>query len=341
MGYVITLLCLTSLYTFYMGYTDGSNAVATTVTTRAMKPRVAILLAAAVQFLTVVSLYYFSTDLSVASTIGSGLISSEKYSDISERSAFLFLFSALISAIIWSGVTYFLKLPNSTSHTLLGGIVGAGVAAFGFSSVVWKNVFLRIILMIFLAPLFSVVIGFAMNKALRKAALHAPMATGKVVTVLQWTNTVLISSAIAINDVQKSLGIYFLIVSLGVGVLPATPPAYISLIFGAMLALGILLGGYRVIVTIGQKLFKITPLMSLSSQIATNVLMFGSSMLGIPISTGQVISSSIVGIGISERAKGVKWITVKKIALGWVITMPVTILFGAIFYLLLKTIIGG
>ncbi|MBP5404614.1 MAG: inorganic phosphate transporter [Clostridia bacterium] len=341
MSYAIVLLILISLYTFYMGYTDGSNAVATTVATRAMKPRLAIILAACVQFLTVLALYFFSSDLSVAETVGTGLVDPASYAEITAKGAFVFLFSALLSSIIWSLITYFLKQPNSTSHTLLGGIIGAGIAAFGFSSIHWMNVFLRIILMILLAPLISVGIAYLINKLLRKAALHAPMGTGKAVTILQWINTCLIASAIAVNDVQKSIGVYLMIVSLGIAGLPATPPLYIVLSFGALLGFGILFGGYHVIVTIGQKLFKITPLMSLSSQISTNIIMFSSSALGIPISTGQVISSGIVGIGISERARGVKWITVKKIALGWVVTMPATVLFGAILYLLLHLIIGG
>ena len=338
MTYVVILLIMTSVYTFYMGYTDGSNAVATTVTTRAMKPRVAIILAASVQFLTVLLFNYLSGDMSVASTIGHGLIQTES---LSARAAFTYLFSALLSAIIWSIITYVLKQPNSTSHTLLGGLIGAGIAAFGWKAVLWKNVLLRVVLMIFLAPIISILIGFIINKILRKAAFHAPMATGKVVTALQWLNTIMISSAIAVNDVQKSIGIYIMISTLGVAAISVTPPHYIVIIFGAMLALGILLGGYKVIITIGEKLFKIKPLMSLSSQIATNAIMFTSSALGIPISTGQVISSSVVGIGISERARDVRWKTVRRISLGWLITMPATMLFGAIIYLLINLIIGG
>ena len=341
MKYTIILLTMIAAYTFYMGYTDGSNAVATSVATRAMRPRVAIILAAIVQFLTVIALYYLSSDLSVAATVGTGLVESESYASITPKGGFIFLFSALLSSIIWSIITYALKQPNSTSHTLLGGIIGAGIAAFGFGAINWMNVFLRIVLMIVLAPIISVIIAFLIHKLLRKAALHAPMGTGKAVKVLQWINTVLISSAIAVNDVQKSIGVYLLMSTLGIAALPSTPPQYLVMVFGAMLSLGILFGGYKVIITIGQKLFKIKPLMSLSSQIATNVIMFSSSALGIPISTGQVISSGVVGIGISERMRGVKWITVKKIALGWVVTMPVTILLGAVIYLLTKCIVGG
>ena len=341
MTYAIILLTMTAAYTFYMGYTDGSNAVATSVTTRAMRPRIAIFLAACIQFLTVVALYYLSSDLSVAATVGTGLVESEAYAGISPQGGFAFIFSALLSAILWSGVTYALKQPNSTSHTLLGGIIGAGIAAFGFGAIRWLNVFLRIVLMIFLAPVISVLIAFILNKLLRKAALHAPMGTGKAVKALQWLNTMLISSAIAVNDVQKSIGIYLLMTTLGVAAMPAAPPQYLVFIFGAMLSLGILFGGYRVIVTIGQKLFKIKPFTSLSSQIATNIIMFSSSALGIPISTGQVISSAVVGVGISERARGVKWNTVKRIALGWVVTMPVTVVLGALIYLISKLFIGG
>lgn len=337
---LVTLLVLTALYTFYMGYTDGSNAVATCITTKAMKPRFAIYLSAAIQFATAVAMYFLVKDMSVAATIGKGLISPSSYASLTRKTAFIYVFSALMSAIVWSLITYFLKQPNSTSHTLLGGIIGAGIAAFGFSAVLWTNVLLRIVLMIVLAPIISLLIGYLINKLLRKIALRTPMGMTKVVKPLQWTNVVLLSAAISVNDTQKAVGIYILIATLGIAS-KAAPPIYLVLAFGAVLALGLVFGGYRIIVTIGQKLFKIKPLMSLSSQIATSIVIFSSSALGIPISTGQVISSTVVGIGISERARGVRWQTVRRIVLGWVFTMPATILFGALFYLLTNLILGG
>ena len=339
---IVTLLILTSVYTFYMGYTDGSNAVATCVATKAMRPRLAISLSALIQFLTVVAMYFLVKDLSVASTVGKGLIKGEFYTGLSRRAGFLFLFSALLSAIIWSLITYFLKQPNSTSHTLLGGIVGAGIAAFGFKAVVWSNVLLRIVLMIFLAPIISLAIGFSINKLLKHIVQRTSYdATGKAIKTLQWINTAVMSSAISVNDTQKAIGVYLLIATLGIGSISSTPPFYIVAIFGLCLALGMLFGGYRIIVTIGRKLFKIKPLMSLSSQLSTNLVIFTSSALGIPISTGQVISSTVVGIGVSERVSGVKWLTVKRIAIGWVATMPITVTFGALFYLLMNLIFGG
>ena len=324
-----------------MGYTDGSNAVATSVATKALSPRFAIILSAIVQFLTVIAMYFLVKDLSVAATIGKGLIDASAYDVLTSASAFVYLLSALLSAIVWSLVTYFLKQPNSTSHTLLGGVIGAGIAAFGFRSILWKNVFLRIVLMIFLAPLISVLIGFLINKLLRKIALRASAGAGKAVKALQWGNVILLSSAISINDAQKSIGIYLLIVSVGVAKIPANPPFWLVAVFATALALGMIFGGYRIIITIGQKLYKIKPLMSLSSQISTNIVIFSSSALGVPISTGQVISSTVVGIGISERASGVKWLTVKRIVIGWIVTMPATILFGAIFYYFTNWILGG
>lgn len=341
MTYLIILLFLTSVYTFYMGYTDGSNAIATTVSTRAITPRLAILLGAITQTLTVLLMYLISTDLSVAATVGKGIVKSAFFGSLEPADAFIYMLAALLSAIVWSAITYILKQPNSTSHTLLGGIIGAGVAAFGFQAILWKNVFFRIILMIFLAPLISALIGFFINKLLRRIAFHAPGGAGKVVKVLQWIHMITISSAISVNDAQKSIGIYLLIASLGITAMPATPPFYLICIFAISLGLGMLFGGYKIILTIGKNLFKIKPFMALSSQIATNIVMFGSSAFGIPISTGQVVSSSVVGIGISERANGVKWITVRRIVLGWIVTMPATILFGAAFYFLTKAILGG
>ena len=136
-----------------MGYTDGSNAIATTVATRALRPRIAIIIGAATQTVTVFLMYVCIRDLSVAATVGKGIVQSTRIGALSEVKAFLYMLSALLSAILWSIVTYVLRQPNSTSHTLLGGIIGAAIAAFGIQSVLWKNVLIRIVLMIFLAPL--------------------------------------------------------------------------------------------------------------------------------------------------------------------------------------------
>lgn len=337
---IVALLALTTIYTFYMGYTDGSNAVATCITTKAMHPRFAIYLSASIQFITVIVLYFLVENMSVAATIGKGMIKESAYTGLSSKDAFIFMFSALLSAILWSLITFFLKQPNSTSHTLLGGIIGAGIGSFGFDAILWNNVLLRIILMIFLAPIISVLIGYLINKSLRRIALRAGVGSGKIVKALQWFNVVLLSAAISVNDAQKSFGIYLLLFTVGLTTV-ATPPIYLPFVFGAALSFGMIFGGYRIIVTIGQKLFKIKPLMSLSSQIATNIVIFSSSALGIPISTGQVISSTVVGIGVSERARGVKWLTVKRIVLGWIVTMPATVLFGALFYLFSNLILGG
>ncbi|MCR4725688.1 MAG: inorganic phosphate transporter [Clostridia bacterium] len=341
MTYLIVLLVLTSVYTFYMGFTDGSNAIATTVATRAIDPRLAVVIGAVTQTATVLLMFVISADLSVAATVGKGIVRSSFFGGLTPAKGFIYLLAALLSAIVWSAITYVLKQPNSTSHTLLGGIIGAGIAAFGFKAILWANVFFRIILMIFLAPLVSVLIGFIINRLLKRIALRAPGGAGKFVKVLQWIHMVTIASAISVNDAQKSIGIYFLIVSLGIASIPATPPFYLICVFAFSLGLGMIFGGYRIILTIGRRLFRIKPFMALSSQIATNIVMFGSSFLGIPISTGQVVSSSVVGIGISERANGVKWITVRRIVLGWIITMPATILFGAIFYFLTNVLLGG
>ena len=338
---IITLLSLTTLYTFYMGYSDGSNAVATSVATKAISPKVAVFLSAGVQFVTVIAMYFLVKDISVASTVGKGLIETGAYSGLSSGKAFLYLLSALLSAISLSLITFFLKQPNSTSHTLLGGIIGAGIAAFGFDAVRWENVLLRIVLIILLAPILSLTIGYLFNKVLRKIALRATMGAGKVVKWLQRVNVVILSSAISINDGQKAIGVYLLIATLGFAPIAAKPSFGLILLFGGALALGMILGGYRIIITIGTKLFKIKPLMSLSSQIATSVVMFSSSALGIPVSTGQVISSTVVGIGVSERLRGVKWKTIERIAIGWLITMPATIVFGSLFYLIINGIFGG
>lgn len=341
MIYVIIILTLTSLYTLYMGYTDGSNAVATTIVTRAMRPHTAIVVGAVTQLITAVVVYYVYTDLSVAATVGTGMVSSSFYAGISNAEAFIFILSGILSAIVWGILAYRSTLPNSTSHTLMGGIIGAGISAFGFKAILWSNVFFRIILMIALAPIISIVIGYIINKILKFFMRKAHRTANNVFVLIQRVNVVVLCASFAINNVQKSIGIYFLLVVLGFDQIPADVPVYIVFIFAAMLSIGMLLGGYSIVNTVGRKLFKLKPIHSISSQFSTSIVIFLSSRFGIPVSTGQVISSSIMGVGVSERINGVKWPTVKKIMLGWLLTMPFTIAFGAVFYYITRLILGG
>ncbi|MGI6701613.1 MAG: inorganic phosphate transporter [Christensenellales bacterium] len=330
-----TLVSLTLIYTFYLGFNDGANAVASTITTRTMSPRTAILLAAASKFITPLILFFFLNNLAVSETIQK-VVSVSVIESGGSNSAYKFLLAGLLATIIWSFFTYFRRLPNSGSHTLLGGIVGSAVAAYGLGAISWNVVLFKVILMAILAPVIALIVGFLFMRLFRKLARSASIKINGIIRNVQVFNVVLLASSFSLNNVQKSLGVLLMIIS--VGSIPSLTGGSFDifimlLVCGAMLTIGMLFGGYRIINTVGNKIFKLKPFHSVVEQISTGVIVYASSFFGIPLSTSQVVASTIMGVGASERLSGVQWLTAKKIFTSWFITFPISFILGALLYL--------
>ena len=326
-----------------MGFNDGASAVASTIATRAMRPRVAITLAAVTKFVTPLLLYLFINNLAVANTIQKELINMDIMRLDAPEVSYYFLFAGLLATLIWSFFAYYRKLPNSGSHTLMGGLVGAAIAAFGVDVIQWDTVLFKVVLMAFLAPVLGLLVGYGFMRLFRKLAKRAPLFINIILKNFQKVNVVILASSFAINNVQKSLGVLLLIMSIG-NISSITGSSndlfYLLLICGTMLTAGMFFGGYRIIHTVGNKIFKLKPFHSVVAQIATGTIIYASSIFGIPVSTGQVVSSSIMGVGASERLSGVQWLTAKKIFISWFITFPISSALGAIIYFITAIIKG-
>ena len=341
-GYAIFIFILILLYTFYMGVNDGSNAIATTVATRAVQPRTAIVIAALINFAIPVIIFVLDI-VSVADNISAKLVYNQFFDGISDEKAFSFVVSGILGAIVWGGTTFALKIPNSTSHTVLGGIIGAGIAAFGFGAIQWKEfVLVKVVLMIVLAPVIGLLLGFFLMKLVRRIARRASRSISAVLTGLQRLNLMILAGAFSSNNAQKSIGMFFLVSAVGLTVYnEAHIPIWIVLSFAGALTLGLLLGGYRVINTVGRKIFKLQPVHSVIAQFTTSLVMITATSLGISLSTGQIMSSSIMGVGAAERANGVHWNMAIRIVVSWLLTLPCSAGMGALFYLLIGKAIFG
>ena len=341
-AYAIVLFLFVLAYSFYMGINDGSNAIATTVVTRAVQPRTAIFLAAFINFVVPIVVFVLGL-MSVADNISYKLIDNAYFADIPDEQAFSFVLSGVLGAIIWGGVTFWLKIPNSTSHTLLGGIIGAGIAAFGFGAVQWTGyVLVNVVLMIVLAPVVGLILGFFLMKLVRSLAKSMNRGLNKIMLLLQRINLVILASAFSINNAQKSMGIFFLVGAVGLTAFTSqSVPIWIPICIAAALTLGLLLGGYRVINTVGRKIYKLEPVHSVVAQFTTSVVMLTATSLGISLSTGQIMSSSIMGVGAAERLNGVHWNTAIRILISWMLTLPCSAGMGALLYLLVGKAIFG
>ena len=341
-AYAIVIFILVLIYSFYMGFNDGSQGIATTVVTRAVKLKTAIIVASIIKFVVPILLFLVGS-ISVASNIQESIIFNSYFENLTQVEAFAFILSGMLGAMIWGAIAFSLKIPNTISHTLLGGIIGAGIAAFGFSSIQWTDyVLLNVVAMVILAPAIGLLLGYLLMRVFRRIVRHANRNVSVLLNVFQRINFVMISAAFSSNNAQKALGVILLLSTLGLADFNATTmPIWIVILIALALTLGMLCGGYSVMNTVGRKIFKIQPQHSVVAQFTTAIVSVVGTSLGISLGMGQVMTSSVIGVGASERFKSVHWTTAGKIILGWCFTLPISASAGALVYMLVGKLILG
>ena len=340
-------LLMAYAFAFINGVHDTANAIATTVATRALSPRRAIALAAVLNF---VGAYVSTTWLSkgaVASTISKGLV----YGAVAQHT----IIAALLAAILWGLATWYLGLPSSSSHALIGGLLGA--AAFDnltLGCIQWKGVWDKVILPLFTSPIVGALVAFffvtVLYQLLRPFAHRA--VTGKFAKI-QIISASFMAFSHGSNDTQKTMGIVTLALTGAMAANPGALPAWLSPGAGSaiplwviiscavVMALGTSLGGLRIIRTMGDRMIHITPVEGFAAETSAALVIEGASLLGAPVSTTHVISSAIMGVGAAKRLSAVRWRVVFDMVLAWIITIPVSALVGGVADLLLKAAFGG
>ncbi len=339
--YAIVILILVLFYTFYMGFNDGSTAIATTVVSRAVTPKQAIITAAITKFILPIAVFFLGST-SVASNINDSLVYAEFLQNVTPEQGFAFVLSGMIGAIIWGAIAFAFKIPNTISHTLLGGIIGSAIGAFGFNSIQWTEyVLLNVVAMVLLAPLVGFILGYLLLLLTKKLVRHAPRRMNGILQGVQRVNLIILTGAFSANNSQKALGIVFLLGTVGLAEFSGEAlPLWLVVLVAGALTLGMLFGGFRVMNTVGKKIFKITPIHSVVAQLTTSLVSIVGTGLGISLGMGQVMTSSVVGVGAAERYKAVHWTTAGKITLGWCLTLPISMLAGFGVYKLVALIMG-
>jgi inorganic phosphate transporter, PiT family len=328
MTFLYIVIGLTLLFVFINGFHDSANSIATVVTTQVLSPVSAVVLAAIFNFLA-----FFIFPLNVATTIGKGVINS----DIISLSL---IASAVTAAITWNLITWWLGLPSSSSHTLIGGLVGAGIASNGFDSVIWVGV-IKIVVFIVVAPLMGMVISFIISFSIQSIAKNSsPSVLDKYFRRLQLLSSSAYSLGHGGNDAQKSMGIIWVALIATNQVTKDAPIAlWIVLSCHAAIALGTLFGGWRIVKTMGQRITKLKPFEGFSAETAGALTLFGTVLFGIPVSTTHTITGSIIGVGATKRLSAVKWGVTTKIFWAWILTIPISALIGAAVYYLSHAIL--
>ncbi len=323
---IIAVIVLALSFDFLNGIHDSSNIVATMISSRALPPRIALGITAIANFAGP-----FIFGVAVAETIGHEVVSSEAIN-------IQVILAALASAIIWNLLTWYLGFPSSSSHALVGGIMGAVIIGAGVKAILIPGL-LKILIALFASPIIGLLIGYLI---LRLAMLLCWDSSPRVNTIFK-RGQLLTSLALALshgtNDAQKTMGIITLAMVTGGILTNFQVPLWVIAICAGMIGLGTAVGGWRLIRTLGAKFYRIRPIDGFASQFASAVVILVASLFGGPVSTTQVVSSSIMGVGAAERMNKVRWGVAQEIALAWVLTIPATALVAAGFYWLLVNLI--
>jgi PiT family inorganic phosphate transporter len=325
---VIFIVGVALAFDFMNGFHDAANSIATVVSTRVLPPRTGVLWAAFFNFVAA-----FGFGVSVAATIGSGIISTQTVNQ-------WLILATLIGAIAWDVITWWFGLPTSSSHALVGGLVGAGVVAGGWS-VVNLGGLIPIVLFIVLSPFIGLVgaSGLIMLTT-RIARRFSRGSVNHTFRRLQLVSAALYSLGHGTNDAQKTMGIIAVFLfSQGLLGSKFYVPVYVILLAHAAIALGTYFGGWRIIRTMGMKITKLSPFGGFSAETAAASALFLTAHLGIPVSTTHTIAGAIVGVGATRRLSAVRWLVARKIVWVWILTIPASALISAITYYVLKSVL--
>ncbi|HKJ26150.1 MAG TPA: inorganic phosphate transporter [Anaerolineales bacterium] len=322
---VIVVIALSLVFDFLNGVHDSSNIVATMISSRAFSPRVALGTTAIANFFGP-----FIFGVAVANTIGHEIVASEAISTFT-------LIAALLSAIIWNLLTWYLGFPSSSSHALIGGFIGSVLIGAGYRAILQEGLE-KVLVALFASPIIGYIFGFIVLRIIFALAKNATPKINNVFKRGQIVTAIALALSHGTNDAQKTMGIITLALVTDGYLSEFAVPTWVVIICAGMIGLGTSVGGWKLIHTLGGKFYKIKPIDGFASQLAGAVVIIGASLVGGPVSTTQVVSSTIMGVGAAERANKVRWNVAQEIAVAWLLTIPATALLGAGFYWLVTTL---
>ena len=324
---VIIIVFIALVFDFINGFHDAANSIATVVSTRVLSPQYAVMWAALFNFVAV-----FFIGAQVAKTVGTGIISPRIVSNV-------LILSALGGAIIWNLITWWLGLPSSSSHALIGGLIGTGLMKGGTGVLIWKGI-IKTASFIILSPLIGLGLGLIpMTLTLNSFRYVSVAAAGSMFRKFQLCSAAVFSISHGMNDAQKTMGIIAVVLFSG-GYLGASfyIPYWVEFLCYPVIGLGTLSGGWRIVKTMGTKITKLQPMGGFCAETAAAISIIGASVAGIPVSTTHTITGAIMGVGSTKRLTAVRWGIAGNIIWVWVLTIPISGLIAAVIYLASNTL---
>lgn len=322
---LVFVIVLALIFEFLNGMRDASNIVATMIYSRAFHPRTALVLTAAAEFAGP-----FLFGVTVAKTVGDDIVASQVLS-------LQALAAGLIGAILWNLITWFFGIPSSSSHALIGGLIGAALISAGLDAIKLSGVY-KVLLALFTSPLVGFLAGYLILRFIYFLARSASPGINLFFKRSQLLTAIALAFSHGTNDAQKTIGIITLSLVIGGRLEDFSVPFWVILVSATIMALGTSLGGWRLIRTLGGKFYKIRPVHSFATQLTSGIVILSASVTGLPVSTSHVVSSAIIGVGASERFGKVRWGVAGDILTAWLITIPAAGLLSAGIHWLLNIV---
>lgn len=322
---IFVIIILALLFDFINGFHDTANAIATSVSTRAISPNLAVCMAAGLNF------FGAMISTGVAKTIGGDIVSS---ADIVDEKVII---AALFGAIVWNLLTWYFGIPSSSSHAMVGGLIGAILISVGSVGLNFVGIG-KIIAGLILSPVIAILTGIVvMNLIYIFFGRFSPHAVNQNFRHMQVVSAAAMSFSHGSNDAQKSMGIITLALFSGGFITEFEVPMYVKILCAGSMAFGTAMGGWKIIKTVG-KIFKLEPISGFAADLNSAAVVFSATLLHLPVSTTHVVSGSIMGVGTAKRVNAVHWRVAQQMVKAWVMTIPITAIIGAIAFLIVNFI---
>lgn len=309
---LIFVVAIALVFDFTNGAHDSANAIATIVSTKVLSPRTAVIMAASL------NLFGAFLGTEVAQTVGSGIVAPEMVTGCK-----ILVLAALFGAIFWNMLTWYLGIPSSSSHALVGGLIGAAVAFKGWDAPNYASIGKKVLIPLLLSPLAGFLVGYLIMVALTWMFVKAhPRTVNTAFKKLQILSSAFMATSHGLNDAQKTMGIITLALVIFQMQPDVTIPFWVKLSCALAMGMGTAMGGWKIVKTMGHKIFKLEPVHGFAAETAAAAVIMGASSMGAPISTTHTISTAVIGVGASKRFSAVRWGVAGNLVVAWVLTIP-------------------
>lgn len=323
---LLVIIVLAVLFDYINGFHDSANAIATSVATQALRPRTAVAMAALMNFAGAFA------GTAVAKTIGSGLVDTATTTEA-------VVIAALVGAIAWNLFTWWFGIPSSSSHALIGGLLGATIVAAGIDALDFEGIVSKVIIPMFSSPVIGFMLGLLFMVLLARLFFRAPRRpASRMFRKLQVLSASFMAFAHGSNDAQKTMGIITLALFAAGAIEDITVPTWVIVVAATAMSLGTAAGGWRIMKTMGQRVVELEPVHGFAAETTAATVLVATAHLGMPVSTTHVISSSITGVGTSKGVRHVRWGVARTIVTAWFVTIPAAGLVGAATWLVITTL---